>query len=50
MTCYTADFSGTLQATSEIAEIAFLAFADKAKSSTVDHLIFDDLLAKGLLA
>jgi hypothetical protein len=41
-----ADFDGELQASGEIDEVAFLKHADKAKSSPVDVLIFDDLKAK----
>jgi len=50
MTCYTADFTGTLAPSAEIAELDFFTYADKPKTSPVDHLIFDDLHAKGLLA
>jgi len=50
MTCYTAEFAGELQAASEIEEIRFLSYADKSNTSPVDHLIFDDLKDKGLIA
>lgn len=49
MTCYTADFNGTLRASSEIEKIAFLSYAQKGQTSAVDHLVFDDLHDKGLL-
>ena len=49
MTCYEAEFDGELQASSEIAEIAFVNYEWKSKSSPVDVLIFDDLKAKGLI-
>ncbi|GLU52629.1 DNA mismatch repair protein MutT [Dyadobacter frigoris] len=49
MTCYTADYTGALQATSEIEEIRWLNFADQDKISDVDKIIFDYLKAKGLL-
>ena len=49
MTCYEAEFDGELQASSEIAEIAFVNYEWKDKSSPVDVLIFDDLKAKGLI-
>ena len=49
MTCYTAEFEGVIRAASEIADIAFFTYDDKVKTSTVDHLIFDDLHARGLL-
>lgn len=50
MTCYTADFDGQLQATSEVEKIDFFSYAQKDLSSPVDHLIFDDLHQRGLLA
>ena len=49
MTCYEADYIGSLQAASEIEQIAFFAYSDISKTSPVDHLIFDDLHSKGLL-
>ena len=49
MTCYEADFIGKLQASSEIAEIAFVDYEWRDKSSPVDVLIFDDLKARGLI-
>lgn len=49
MTCYTADFSGKLQSSSEIEKIDFFSYEDKHKTSLVDYLIFDDLKEKGLI-
>lgn len=49
MTCYTADFSGTLQPDNEIAEMVWLTTADSESISPVDKLIFADLHQKGLL-
>ena len=49
MTCYTAPFSGTLAPAHEIEEMAWLTYADRARTAPVDWLIFDDLRAKGLL-
>ena len=49
MTCYTAEFSGKLQASSEIEHIDFFKHSQKEMTSLVDHLIFDDLQQKGLL-
>ncbi|MDN5289439.1 MAG: hydrolase [Mucilaginibacter sp.] len=49
MTCYTGEYSGTLQPTSEIEEIVFLTFKDKDKSSPVDKLILQDLFNLGLI-
>lgn len=50
MTCYEAEFEGELAASSEIEKIEYLTYADIDKSSPVDHLIFEDLHAKGLIA
>lgn len=49
MTCYEAEFDGELLASSEIAEIRFVGYGWKEKSSPVDGLIFDDLKSKGLI-
>jgi 8-oxo-dGTP diphosphatase len=49
MTCYTADFTGEFAPTSEVEKIDYFTYADKARTSPVDQLIFDDLHAKGLL-
>lgn len=50
MTCYTADYVGTLAPAAEIAELAWLSYADKARTSVVTHLIFDWLQERDLLA
>lgn len=49
MSCYTAEFTGTIRAASEIEEAIWLQYADKEKTSLVDHLIFDFLKEKGLI-
>jgi 8-oxo-dGTP diphosphatase len=50
MTCYTADYVGELQVDDvEIAEFAWFTSADRDKLSEVGHLVFDDLVAKGLI-
>lgn len=49
MTCYAAQFTGTLQASAEVTEYKYVDYSWKAKSSPVDQLIFDDLYAKGLI-
>lgn len=49
MTCYTAQYSGTLAAASEIAEIVWLSATDTTRIAPVDHLIFAHLQAAGLL-
>ncbi|MDQ6480315.1 hypothetical protein [Dyadobacter sp. LHD-138] len=43
------NYSGTLQATSEIEEIKWLNYADQDKISDVDKIIFDYLPTKELL-
>ncbi|WP_326566267.1 NUDIX domain-containing protein [Amycolatopsis rhabdoformis] len=50
MTCYTATYSGTLAASSEIASFAWLAYADRPRVSAAVQLIFDDLRARSLLS
>ncbi|MEV7551388.1 NUDIX domain-containing protein [Amycolatopsis sp. NPDC089917] len=49
MTCYTAEFSGTLAASSEIEEVAWLGYEDRDRISAVDKIIFDHLRETGLL-
>lgn len=49
MTCYTAEYAGTLSASSEIEEVAWLGYADRDRVSAVDKLIFDHLRETGLL-
>jgi 8-oxo-dGTP diphosphatase len=50
MTCYTGTFSGSPMPNSEIEKIDFFSYEQKDLSSPVDHLIFDDLHKRGLLA
>ncbi|MFR9749594.1 NUDIX hydrolase [Nocardia sp. 004] len=49
MSCYTADYRGTLVASSEIDEIGWFRYADRALVPPVDQLLFDDLVHAGLL-
>lgn len=50
MTCYTADFEGTLKPDSEIEEIKWLDYSNlSVKVSPVDELIFKDLYYKHLI-
>ncbi len=49
MTCYFAEFEGQLQPANEIETFEFFSYADKHKTSAVDHLIFDDLKQKGMI-
>ncbi|WP_242893319.1 NUDIX hydrolase [Actinomadura litoris] len=49
MTCYTAAYTGDLEASGEIAEVVWLGYADRPRVSPVDQLIFDDLHAGGRL-
>ncbi|WP_410581273.1 NUDIX hydrolase [Amycolatopsis sp. lyj-108] len=48
-TCYTAEFSGTLAAGSEIEELAWLDHEDRDRLSAVGKIIFDHLRETGLL-
>jgi len=49
MACYTGEYSGTLAASSEIDELAWFGYADRARVPPVDQLLFDDLSAAGQL-
>lgn len=49
MSCYTADYQGTPTASSEIAELDWLGYADRDRVAPVDQLLFDDLRAGGQL-
>lgn len=49
MTCYTAEFTGEIMASSEIEKLEFFDYAQKDLGSEVDHLIFDDLKERGLI-
>jgi 8-oxo-dGTP pyrophosphatase MutT (NUDIX family) len=49
MTCYQGEYKGELSASSEIEEIDFFDYSKKERGSFVDHHIFDDLYARGLL-
>ncbi|KAB2350700.1 NUDIX hydrolase [Actinomadura rudentiformis] len=49
MTCYTGDYSGSLEASSEIEEVVWLSYADRERVAPVDQIIFDDLRASGKL-
>ena len=43
ITCYAAEFEGELRPASEIAELAWLTYDDRARVSPVSQLIFDRL-------
>jgi 8-oxo-dGTP diphosphatase len=49
MTCYTAEYEGTLAPASEIEEVVWLTYADRDRVSPVDQLIFDHLHRSGSL-
>jgi 8-oxo-dGTP diphosphatase len=49
MTCYTADYEGTIAPASEIEEVVWLSYADRDRVSPVDQIIFDDLHRSGRL-
>ena len=50
MACYFAEYEGELQASAEIEELAWLAYADREKCSPVDKIIFDLLRDRGELS
>lgn len=50
MRCYTGTFSGTPVPGSEVAEVGYLSYDQKNLATAVDHLIFDDLKSKNLIA
>ncbi|MFC9248512.1 NUDIX domain-containing protein [Streptomyces sp. NPDC057136] len=47
MSCYTADYEGTLAVSSEIEEMDWFSYADRGRVPPVDQLLFDDLRASG---
>jgi 8-oxo-dGTP diphosphatase len=49
MTCYSADYQGTLTPSSEIDELIWLNYADRDHVSPVDQVIFDHLHQGGQL-
>jgi 8-oxo-dGTP diphosphatase len=49
MPCYTGDFDGELRASAEIAEFAWLCYADRERVAPVDKIIFDWLRDRGEL-
>jgi 8-oxo-dGTP pyrophosphatase MutT (NUDIX family) len=49
MICYTAEHSGPLIASSEIAESAWFGYGDRPRVSTVDQMVFDMLHSSGRL-
>ncbi|HUC26874.1 MAG TPA: NUDIX domain-containing protein [Streptosporangiaceae bacterium] len=49
MTCYTADYQGTLTPSSEVDELIWLTYASRDRVSRVDQLIFDHLHHNGQL-
>jgi 8-oxo-dGTP diphosphatase len=49
MACYSADYQGTLEPSSEIDELAWFSYADRPRVPAVDQLLFDDLRASGAL-
>ncbi|RII15901.1 pyrimidine (deoxy)nucleoside triphosphate pyrophosphohydrolase [Streptomyces sp. YIM 130001] len=49
MSCYAADYRGTLEAAAEIEETAWFGYADRPAVAPVDQLLFDDLKARGEL-
>lgn len=49
MTCYMAEYEGSISPSSEIEKVDYFTYAQKEKCSAVDQLIFEDLHSKGLI-
>jgi 8-oxo-dGTP diphosphatase len=49
MTCYTADYQGTLTPSTEVDELIWLTYADRDRVAPVDQLVFDHLHHSGRL-
>lgn len=49
MICYTAEYTGPLVASSEIAESDWFGYGDRARVSAVDQMVFDVLHTSGQL-
>ena len=49
MTCYSADYSGDINASSEIEEVKWFKYSDKDQVVGVDKLIFEHLKQNGFL-
>jgi 8-oxo-dGTP diphosphatase len=49
MTCYTSDFYGTLEPSSEIEKMDYYTYSQRNIVGPVDQIIFDDLNSKGLI-
>jgi 8-oxo-dGTP pyrophosphatase MutT (NUDIX family) len=50
MTCYFAEYRGTIRPAAEIAEVVWLTYRNRHQVSPVDQLIFDSLYGDGFLA
>jgi 8-oxo-dGTP diphosphatase len=50
MSCYIADYKGTLTPASEIEELSWLSYKDRERVSVVTQIIFDQLREKSLLS
>lgn len=50
LTCYSAAFTGTLKASNEIAELDWLAHADRDRFSVTGRIVLDHLHTAGRLA
>jgi 8-oxo-dGTP pyrophosphatase MutT (NUDIX family) len=49
MTCYTANFTGEIEPSSEIQDLAYYAYAQRDIVGPVDQIIFDDLKEKRII-
>ncbi|AIJ25460.1 NUDIX hydrolase [Amycolatopsis methanolica] len=47
MTCYTADYHGTITPSAEIAEVAWLGYADRHRGSRAFQQVFEELRRRG---
>jgi 8-oxo-dGTP diphosphatase len=50
MTCYAADYQGTLAPSNEVEELIWLGYGDRDRVSPVDQVIFDHLHRTGRLS
>ncbi|GAB3568043.1 NUDIX domain-containing protein [Amycolatopsis endophytica] len=49
MACYTAAYTGTITPSAEIAEVAWLGYADRTRGSQAFRLVLDELHSRGEL-
>jgi 8-oxo-dGTP diphosphatase len=49
MACYTANYTGTITPSAEIAEVAWLGYADRTRGSQAFQLVLEELHTRGEL-